>query len=165
MWNGHFFEQSDFLAHKVELSLCYHPGDCSLDFHTSDIEAISDLDISDDGDGPLDEHGWQESFKRGTHSQSQSNLIIVMSTSIFKRSVRWCHCANSLDKYVQLLHVRLFLASFKNPQTAFTFEVLDHFWVDVLECKMVAMTFMHKIQWISNEAFPSDVPVGIRTFG
>ena len=63
MWNGHFFEQSDLLAHKVELSLCHHPGDCSSDFHTLDIEAMSDLDISNDGDGPLDEHGWEESFE------------------------------------------------------------------------------------------------------
>ena len=133
MWNDNFFEQSDLLTHEMELSLCHHPGDCSSDLHTLDVEVMSDLDISDDGDGPLDEHGWQESFEQGTHSQSQSNLIIVTSTSIFKHSVRWCHCANSSDKYVQLLHARLFPASFKNLQTAFTFEVLDHFQVDALE--------------------------------
>lgn len=165
MWNSNFFEQSDLLTHEMELILCHHLGDCSSDLHTLDIEVMSDLDISNDGDGPLDEHGWQESIKWGTYSQSQSNLIIVTSTGIFKHSVQWCHCTNSLDKYVQLLHARLFPASFKNLQTTFTFDVLDHFQVDVLECKMAAMNFMHKIQQISNEAFPSDVPVGIRLFG
>ena len=126
---------------------------------------MSDLDISDDGDEPLDEHGWQGPFERGMYSQLQSNLIIVTSTSVFKCSVWWCQCANSSEKYVQLLHVRLFPASFKNPKTTFTFEVLDHFWVDTLECKTAAMNFMRKIQQISNEAFPSDVAVGIRLFG
>ena len=59
-----------------------------------------------------------------------------------------------------LLRVKLFLASFKTLQTIFTFEVLDHFRIDTLECTMAAMDFMSKIQWITNEAFPSHVLVG-----
>ena len=29
MWNGKFFEQSDWLTHKLSLNLSHHPGDCS----------------------------------------------------------------------------------------------------------------------------------------
>jgi hypothetical protein len=60
---------------------------------------------------------------------------------------------------VQLVRAKLFPASFKHPETAFTFEVLDHFHIDALECKTAAMNFMSKIVRISNEAFPGKVPV------
>ena len=89
----------------------------------------------------------------------KSNLIIVSSTGIFKRQVLWCRCPNRSKPYVQLLHAKLFPASFKRPTTAFTFDVLDYFRIDALECKTAAMNFMSKLGRISNEAFPADVPV------
>ncbi|KIM74954.1 hypothetical protein PILCRDRAFT_79556, partial [Piloderma croceum F 1598] len=86
-------------------------------------------------------------------------LTIVASTGIFKRSIRWCHCAKSSKRFVQLLlRAKLFPASFKNPKTAFTFEVLDQFQLDALECKTAAMNFMSKIGRVTDEAFPSRVP-------
>ncbi|KAI0245727.1 hypothetical protein BJV78DRAFT_1092930, partial [Lactifluus subvellereus] len=73
-------------------------------------------------------------------------LVIISSTGIFHQSIQWCPCAKSLAQYTQLLlHAKLFSASFKNPKTAFTFEVLNHFWVNTLECKTAAMNFMSKI--------------------
>jgi hypothetical protein len=96
------------------------------------------------------------------HHRSQSTLTIVSSTGIFWHSIHWRHCTKSLDQYVQLLlHAKLFLASFKNPKTAFTFEVLDHFRVDALECKTAVMNFMSKICRITDEAFLAWVPVGL----
>ena len=91
---------------------------------------------------------------------TRSDLTIVWSTGIFTRSVQWCTCTKSPDQCVQLLlHAKLFPATFKNPKTVFTFEVLDHFWIDALECKTAAMNFMSKLGRITNEAFPSQVPV------
>ena len=121
-------------------------------------------DIPDAGDELPDESEPQEPVDWRTNSQSQSNLIIVSSTSIFKHSVRWCHCMTSSDQYIEFLHARLFLASFKNSKTMLTFEVLDHFQLDALECKMATMNFMSKIQQITNEVFPSNVPVGISRY-
>ena len=119
-----------------------------------------DLGLSDEADKFEDGDLPSEPFGLMTFVESRSNLIIVSSTGIFKRSVRWCHCAKSSDQYVQLLlQAKLFPASFKNPKTAFTFEVLDHFRVDALECKTAAMNFMSKIRRITDEAFPSRVPV------
>ena len=66
MWNGKFFEQSDLLAQELSLNLSHHPGDCSSDFHTSEVEMMSDLDISNNGNRPLDEPGWQGPFEQGT---------------------------------------------------------------------------------------------------
>ena len=93
-----------------------------------------------------------------------SNLIIVSSTGIFKRKVKWCCCPNGPEPFVQLLRYKLFPASFKRPETAFTYEVLDHFHLDALECKTAAMNFMSKIVCVSNEAFPGIIPVRISVY-
>jgi hypothetical protein len=86
-----------------------------------DLGLSDEVDEFEDGDLP------SEPFGSTTFVKSRSNLIIVSSTGIFKCSVRWCHCAKSSDQYVELLQAKLFPASFKNPKTAFTFEVLNHF--------------------------------------
>ncbi|KAI6015950.1 hypothetical protein EDC04DRAFT_2608628 [Pisolithus marmoratus] len=50
--------------------------------------------------------------------------------------------------------VRLFPASISKPKTAFTFDVLDHFLIDALECKTSAMSFYQKLKRFTNNAFP-----------
>jgi hypothetical protein len=87
--------------------------------------------------------------------------VIVSSTGIFKCSVRWCTCPNAPERHIQLLRARLFPATFINPKTAFTFEVLDHFRLDALECRTSAMNFMSKLGRRTNEIFPGTVPVCI----
>jgi hypothetical protein len=127
----------------------------------SEGEASSNED--DNSKATVAGEGWDQSQGHFTDDQRsdqrQSNLIIVSSTGIFKHSVRWCTCVNSPDPYVQLVHAKLFPASFKHPKMAFTFEVLDHFHIDTLECKTAAMNFMSKIVWVSNETFSGKVPV------
>jgi len=160
MWNGRFFEQSDLLTHGLCLDLCHYPDDCPSTPLNVETQMMFDLDISDGADEVDDGYQPSEPSEPTTHSRSRSDLTVVSSTSIFTRSVRWCNCTKSPDQYVQLLlRAKLFPASFKNPKTAFTFEVLDHFRIDALECKTVAMNFMSKLVRITNEAFPSRVPV------
>ncbi|KAI6105150.1 hypothetical protein EDD16DRAFT_1695749 [Pisolithus croceorrhizus] len=53
---------------------------------------------------------------------------------------------------------RLFPASISKPKTAFTFDVLDHFLIDALECKTSAMSFYQKLRMFTNNAFPERVP-------
>jgi len=154
MWNGHCFERSDILAHDLTLNLFHYPDDCPSIPPNTDSQLPFDQEVSNEADE------FAEHSESTPHSGSRSKLIIVSSTGIFHHSVRWCHCAKSVDTYVQLLlRARLFPASFKNPKTAFTFEVLDHFLVDSLECKTAAMNFMSKIGRMTNEAFPSCVPI------
>src|SRR5258705_2769762 len=156
MWNGQFFERSDVLAQQLTIDLCHYPDDCPTIPLNEEMQMMHDLDIADEGDG----FECPPSNPSATSQGIRSNLIIVSSTGIFKRSIRWCRCATTSDQYVELLlRAKLFPASFKNPKTAFTFEVLDHFQIDALECKTAAMNFMRKIGRITNEAFPSEVPV------
>jgi len=160
MWNGHFFEQSEILTHQLTLNLCHYPDDCPTLPLNDEMQMMHDLDISNDGDG--DQLKDPPTDPCATSQGMQSNLIIVSSTGIFTRSIRWCQCVKSSDQHVELLlRSKLFPASFKNPKTAFTFEVLDHFRIDALESKTAAMNFMSKIGRITNEAFPSQVPVSL----
>jgi hypothetical protein len=120
-----------------------------------DTQTFDNLDFSDDDDFA---DGYQP--MESEHSRSRSKLVIVTSNGIFRCSVWWCHCAINSKHYVQLLRcAKLFPASFKNPKTAFTFEVLDRFRMDTLECKTAAMNFMSKLWWITDTTFPSHVPV------
>ena len=159
MWNGHFFERSDLLTRSLLLDLCHYPDDCPTVRSGTDTDIPFNLNLSDEDNDFTDVYQPSEA-EPTPHSVLKSDLTIVSSTGICTRSVQWCKCAKSPDRFVELLlRAKLFLASFKNPKTAFTFEVLDHFRVDALECKMAAMNFMSKLRRITNEAFPSRVPV------
>jgi hypothetical protein len=161
MWNGRFFQESDLLTRNLTMDLTHYPDDCPSIPSYNDTEIMNDLDNSDEADECADGHLPSQS---SSSTGSRSTLTIVASTGIFRRSIRWCHCAKSSKQYVQLLlRAKLFPASFKNPKTAFTFEVLDQFRLDALECKTSAMNFMSKIGRITDEAFPSRVPVGLPT--
>ena len=128
MWNGCFFEPSDLLTHGLSLDFCHYPDDCPFILLNVETQMMFDLNISDGADEIDDGYQPSEPSKPTTHSRSRSDLTVVSSTGIFTRSVRWCNCTKSPDQYVQLLlRAKLFPASFKNPKTAFTFEVLDHF--------------------------------------
>ena len=92
----------------------------------------------------------------GTH-----RIVVVTSTGIFRRRIRWCHCPGSADAHIQLLRLNLFSATIKRPSTAFTFDVLDHFHIDAMECKTAALNFYNKLRRLTSNAFPSTAPVSV----
>ena len=156
MFNGQHFEHSDLNDLGCVIDLRHHTNECAPHNTNTDMCGESTADLSDkdiDNDDRNIDHSSAERIP------VTSNLIFVSSTGIFKRWVKWCRCPNASKPYVQLLRAKLFPASFKRPSTAFTFDVLDHFRVDALECKTAAMNFMSKLVRITNEAFPADVPV------
>jgi hypothetical protein len=161
-FNGQYFENADLDDLGLVLNLCQHPGDCIPITPNTEEALRPDSDLSEEDDIPVYQpstHGPTDHRSSITDHPTRSNLIVVSSMGIFKRSVKWCQCADSPERYVQLLRAKLFPASFKRPSTAFTFEVLDHFRIDALECHTAAMNFMSKIARITNEAFPDRVPV------
>ncbi|KAI6040541.1 hypothetical protein EDC04DRAFT_2602333 [Pisolithus marmoratus] len=70
-----------------------------------------------------------------------------------------CPGSDPIDWHLSLLRERLFPASISKPKTAFTFDVLNHFLIDALECKTSAMSFYQKLKRFTNNAFPGRVPV------
>ena len=86
---------------------------------------------------------------------------MVDSAGIFVHAVKWCWCdgAKEQDKHLQLLRCSLFPSTVTKPQTAFTFNVLDEFLIDELECKTLASSFYSKLRRLTNNAFPDSLPV------
>ncbi|KAI6097514.1 hypothetical protein F5141DRAFT_1190883 [Pisolithus sp. B1] len=87
-------------------------------------------------------------------------MTIVHTEGILSHEVLVCKCPGSdpNDWHLDLLCQRLFPASISKPKTAFTFDVLDHFLIDALECKTSAMSFYQKLKRFTNNAFPERVP-------
>lgn len=98
-------------------------------------------------------------------SEHSDQITVVDSAGIFVHTVKWCKCnmANNQDKHLELLRHRLFPSTIFRPQTAFTFNVLDEFLIDSLECKTSASSFYSKLRRLSNNAFPDTLPVGFQT--
>lgn len=86
-------------------------------------------------------------------------MVVVDCSGVHQRRIRWCNCVGAPDKHVQLLRDRLFPASIKRPSTVFTFQLLEYFHVDAVECKTSAMNFFSKLRRITNYTVPGAVPV------
>ncbi|KAI6033374.1 hypothetical protein EDC04DRAFT_2868870 [Pisolithus marmoratus] len=87
-------------------------------------------------------------------------MTIVHTEGIFTHQISGCNCPGSdpIQWHLELLWQRLFPASISKPKTAFTFDVLDHFLIDALECKTSAMSFYQKLKRFTNNAFTERVP-------
>ncbi|KAG2111109.1 hypothetical protein DEU56DRAFT_762242 [Suillus clintonianus] len=111
----------------------------------------------------LDVHIDNQVEGTGSHIASETSppttsLTIVHSTGVFTHNILWCHCPGSLQQSLQLLKAGLFPASISRPRTAFTFDALDNFLIDALECKTSASSFFQKLRRLTNNAFPDTVP-------
>lgn len=161
--NG-YFADSDLDELGICLDIRPHTHDC-FPKHPGPGGGHSE-GVTDDDD---DDGAWEDvddTVGPGMHSHmfggrrsDVRKIVVVTSTGIFKRDVKWCSCPNAAEKHIQLLRSRLFPATFAQPKTAFTFEVLDHFRLDALECNTSALNFMSKLTRKTNEVFPGNVPV------
>ncbi|KAM6503384.1 hypothetical protein JOM56_000327 [Amanita muscaria] len=99
-------------------------------------------------------------MEEGSSDWSCHRFTILDSAGIFVHHVRWCRCNGVAveDKHLQLVRARLFPSSITKPQTAFTFDVLDQFLIDALECKTSAMSFYQKLRRLTDNAFPNLLP-------
>ena len=89
----------------------------------------------------------------------ETRMVFITSTGVYSRTVSWCYCPRAPTRDMQLFKMNLFSASFLKPGTAFTFDVLDHFHMDAMECKTSASAFFSKLKHFTNNAFPHTVPV------
>ncbi len=102
----------------------------------------------------------QETPRRKCSALSGNPLIaVVNSTGISDMEIIYCICPDPMPQHEQLLQAGLLPSSFEEPETAFTFSVLDDFLADNLECKTTAQQYYSKLQNITNKMFPYHVPV------
>ena len=88
-----------------------------------------------------------------------SVIIAVDTAGIFHHRVSWCTCHAKPDYPLMLFRHHLFPASFTRPETVFTFNVLDNFYMDSMECKTSANNFYNKLSRLTLNTFPHNVPV------
>ena len=156
-FEGYDLDQLGFI-----LDIRPHSGSCSrkdAPVETADSYTGSDteLDWEDDDDNtPFYQSQSSKFFQLVSDS---GKIVIVSSTGIFTRNIQWCTCPNAPEKHIQLLRTRLFPATFVNPKSAFTFDVLDYFRLDALECNTSAMNFMAKLMRRTSGMFPESLPV------
>jgi hypothetical protein len=112
-----------------------------------------------EAEGPVESARRAKSY--GVRMFRGHRIVVVASTGIFRRRIRWCQCPGSADTHIQLLHSNLFSATIKRPSTAFTFDVLDHFHIDAMECKTAALNFYNKLRRLTSNAFPGTAPVSV----
>ncbi|KAL4077923.1 hypothetical protein J3A83DRAFT_4356717 [Scleroderma citrinum] len=72
--------------------------------------------------------------------------------------VMYCNCQGSEDSHIQLMMAGLFPVTTKEPRTVFTFQVLNDFIRDNVECGTLAMNYYSKLHQITSNAFPHLVP-------
>ncbi len=174
-WNGRYFEWSDLdklglvinLGHQGVMCPCYDAAnvphenveDDSSESDWFDSENLADEE--DDGDegimGP--QVGADEPRGGGQSRQRGGCMIFADVSGVFRRKVQPCICPNALPLHLQLFGMELFSATIAKPSTAFTFRLLDQFHIEAMECKTSASNFFSKLRRLTNEAFPSSVPV------
>ena len=86
-------------------------------------------------------------------------ITVVDRSGIHEIGIRWCCCPEAPDRDLQLMSAGLFPATFRNPKTAFTFQVLTEFHLDNLECKTTPSQFFSRLKRLTNDEFPNTVPV------
>ncbi|KAI6147700.1 hypothetical protein BKA82DRAFT_4014879 [Pisolithus tinctorius] len=146
-WNGRFFE--DFTLRLVGLVLHLgHAGAPCPAGEGSWEDAASHVD---------DEWEDIEESQRPAHlnpPDDRNYLTVVDTGGVHFCNVQYCNCPGSEDSHLQLTMAGLFPATTKAPRTAFTFQVLDDFIRDNVECGTSAMNYYSKLQRVTSSAFP-----------
>lgn len=155
VWNGKYFAETTLQDQGYVLHLG-HGGETCPGVEDPWLDIDGDLPITEDVDILQD----NISASRNQKDHVKDSVVnIVHTTGVYKHSVRWCLCPRTPEKAVQLFQMKLFPASHLRPETAFTFDVLEHFHIDAMECKTAGGSFMRKVCRLTNKAFPHKVPV------
>ena len=154
VWDGNCFVKSSlfeqgFILHVGHAGeMC--PRNQSRDNDWEDVPILGD-EASDSGlpFGIDDEAGLSDV------------MVITDSAGVFQHRVVWCMCGGEPepDRPMQLFQEQLFPSTYHRPKSAFTFNVLDYFYIDAMECKTAAMSFFQKLRRLTDNAFPGNVHV------
>jgi CxC2 like cysteine cluster associated with KDZ transposases len=158
-WNGKYFAPTTLFNQGYILHLGHRGMVCPSNPVNDDVwEDIDEGSIGFGGVGLLDD----EIHAHTGETLGEGVVDIVHTVGVFRHNVRWCGCQGSPEKGVQLFQMQLFPASHQRPQTAFTFDALDYFYIDSMECKTSAASFYKKICRLTNNAFPHIVTVSVK---
>ncbi|CAA7269133.1 unnamed protein product [Cyclocybe aegerita] len=122
----------------------------------------------------IDEEEWEDEAAEGTpkgplprlfprhpsQDAARNPFITLVHTNGFHHlPIVWCRCQGEQPtRDLQLLDQRLYPATSVRTETIFTFEVLDDFRLEHLECKTTAYQYHHKLCRLTYPACPQYSP-------
>ena len=92
-------------------------------------------------------------------AQSINKFVIVDGGGVHETTVDFCACHGAADRHVQLLRRRLYPATFDNPSTAFSFELLQDFLAISFNTQLLQLHFMDFLRQKMDNSSLRDVPV------
>ncbi|KAH9016576.1 hypothetical protein EDB84DRAFT_1276856 [Lactarius hengduanensis] len=157
-WTGKYFISSWMWEVGISLRLG-HSGDlCPNQSSQMDCDNEDYQAGSQNGYDAAADLGFGNS-KPGHRDKEDNPIITVVDRSgIHEIGVSWCCCPEAPERDMQLMMAGLFPATFRNPKTAFTFQVLEDFHLDNLECKTTPSQFFSRLRRLTNDEFPNTVP-------
>lgn len=164
-WTGDFYKQRWLWSAGLVLHLGHGGDKCPNTFLPDHHVKGEEIDGESDAGQPDDEMDEPEILQVDPPAPKTCNatgdpyLTVVDTSGVHAIAFRWCQCANGASCDCQLFDLRFFPASFNNPKTVFTFNVLDEFYASNLECKTSARSFYSKLQRRTSPTFPQSVPV------
>jgi CxC2 like cysteine cluster associated with KDZ transposases len=96
-----------------------------------------------------------------SRTSTMKNMVIVHTNGLHHASVEFCTCNTHSAPPYQLIDADLFPATLEQPETAFTFKLLNSFQKLSLRSKINAYDYHRSLQEMTNAAFVQDVPVCI----
>jgi CxC2 like cysteine cluster associated with KDZ transposases len=152
-WKDGFFQKTSLYKEGYILYLGHGGEPCptpALPEFDDYMDQASRPKLTEDVTNMLD--GWED-----VHSDIV--MVLVDTSGVHHHVVSWCHCTGALERHLQLVQSRLYPGSLTRPETAFTFDVLEYFHIDAVECKTSALNFFAKLRRLSNYMVPDSVPV------
>lgn len=132
---------------------------------TETREAENDPNINDE-DSDMEElnpeYSWSstgrppKSFMPGA-----STVVIVHTNAVHHLSVFLCTCQDAPDALKQYFEMGFYPSTYKQIETVFTFQVLDDYLLQNLECHTSCHHYYSKIRRMTNSVFPLSVPVSV----
>jgi hypothetical protein len=170
-WTGEFFKPAWLRDVGVQIRLGHEGSPCPLEAENNPFEDFADMAVDYD-----DESDWEDGEEAAEEppplaafinsvdpidlsAKATTMMCVVDRSGIHHLPVQWCRCPGHASDGHQLFSMGLFPSSFKRIRTAFTFQVLDDFRIDNLECKTSANNFYRKLRRITSNAFPNSIKV------
>ncbi|KAJ7466564.1 hypothetical protein B0H11DRAFT_1733162 [Mycena galericulata] len=106
---------------------------------------------------------------RNATSSSKRELVVVDEHGFHAAIMEFCGCPRASDSKVpqdweQLIAVRLFPATWKRPETVFTFSVMRQFHIHSLTSKKSAYDYVRALAKLTDNVFPQDAKNRYREF-
>lgn len=149
-----------FLGTAGEACVCHGRSNQEGDRTEADEDEWESDEEEDDG-MPNETYLGRASYNRGV---TGNKMIVVHVTGVHVLPVLFCSCSRSLPPDIQLLAAGLYPSTQRAIRTCFTFEVLDAYLLDNLECKTPASSFFARLRRLTNPIQPHKVPVSATIF-